>query len=51
MWQKMVRLTRDWVFSWHLTERTITEMNGMAYLTTKQAYMAQMKTFEVRDSK
>jgi hypothetical protein len=44
-------LTRDWVLSWHLTEKTLTEMNGRAHLKPKQTYRAEMKTFEVRGSK
>ena len=43
-WQKMVMWTRDWVFSWHLTEETLTEMNGRVHLIAKQTYRAKMKT-------
>ena len=47
----MVTWTSDWMLSWHLTEGTVTEMNGRAHLTAKQTYRAEMKTFEVRGSK
>ena len=31
----------------HLTEEALTDLNGMAHLTTKQTYRAQMITFKV----
>jgi hypothetical protein len=43
--------TRDWVLSWHLTKRTLPEMNEKVHLTAKQTYRAKMKTFEVRGLK
>ena len=49
--KKMVTWTSDWVLNWHLTEETLTEMKGRAYLTAKQTYRAKMKTFEVRGPK
>ena len=47
----MVTLTRDLVFSWYLTEGTLTTINGIVHLTTKQIYEAQIKSFEVRGPK
>jgi hypothetical protein len=48
---KMVTWTRDWVFSWHLTEKALTEMNRRVCSKTTQTHKAQTKTFEVRRSK
>ena len=49
--RKMVTLTRDLVFSWYLTEGTLTMINGIVYLTTKQIYKVQIKNFEIRGPK
>ncbi len=34
-----------------LNERVLTVMNEKAYLTAKQTYRTQMKTFEIKESK
>ena len=34
-WQKMMTWTHDLVLSWHLMEKTLTEIDGRAFLTTK----------------
>ena len=48
---KMVMWTYDQMFSWHLTEETLTKMDGKAHLITKETYMIQMKIFEIKWSK
>ena len=50
-WQKIVTWTRDWVLSWHLMERALTDINRIVHLTAKQIYRTQMTTFEIRRPK
>ena len=47
-WQKIMTWRHYWVLSWHLTERTLTNINGRVHLTAKQTYRTQITTFEIR---